>query len=585
MPTLNLFPLEEDQIVPSAERKEPVLWIRRLVVLPSLNASALPIREIEFRRGLNIVQTSPRLATDLGVIGHSVGKTLLTRLIRYSLGEPTFAPRLERSRILNHFPDAYVIAHWRVADVDWCLARPFAADRRNQPFVVNADHWPMLFDEHIARRGFEQFTNAIQEACWSGLPELPNANLDQNHWLKVLGFLTRDWQCGYRQFNDWRNSDSESGVVIERTEASRILRWLMNLIDIEELPLWKKHQTLLDSQRCVKDDRRTQLQFLDTVDSELRLKLGIEVESDLTHGLFASQLSSKVDTQIQQLQALSENTVNDSRIAMLEDEEESARTTLEELSRGLGKHETAIEYLRKQLEAKQQAVHTHAYAAESPFEHRSFEVCPLKLANRITPESDPAKEDTIESLRQEIQEKRTVFANKIQERDQLRAATDDTRKSLRTERRRVEKELAGIERAIGRWESYGDDVKHRQSASTMIDWCDGELKRLGSAVKESGKVQETVRRDQSRRLNSMSNLFAKVLGEIFGVPSAGKLKLTAFGLEPDVDERLTPSGAALSVMAQVLSFDLACMISSVAGLGHHPRFVIHDSPRSNDIEE
>lgn len=585
MPTLNLFPREEDVIVPSAERKEPVLWIRRLVILPSLDASAVPIRDIEFRRGLNIVQTSPRLATDLGVIGHSVGKTLLTRLIRYSLGEPTFATKSERSRIIVHFPDAYVIAHWRVADVDWCVARPFAADRRNQPFAIQADRWPELLDNNVARRGFEEFTMAIQAACWNGLPELPNTNMDQNHWLKVLGFLTRDWQCGYRQFNDWRNADSESGVVVERAEASRILRWLMNLIDIEELPLWKKHQGLLDNQRRVNDDRKAQQQFLNAVDSELRLKLGFDAESDLMGGLFASQLTSKVETQLQQLQALGENTINDSVIVSLENEDELSRATLEELSRGLGQLEAGIEFLREQLAAKRQADETHAYATESPYENCGLAVCPLKLANRTTPECDPARQEIIESLRYEIQERLNVLANRIHERDQLQAAREDLRKRLRAERRRVEKELAGIERSIGRWESYSDDVKHWQAASKKIEWCDGELKQLGTAIKESGKVQETVRRDQRRRLNSMSNLFARVLGEIFGVPSAGKLKLTAFGLEPEVDERLAPSGAALSAMAQVLSFDLACMISSVVGLGNHPRFVVHDSPRSNDIEE
>lgn len=227
------------------------------------------------------------------------------------------------------------------------------------------------------------------------------------------------------------------------------------------------------------------MQFLNAVDPELRLKLGVEVESDLTHGLFASQLSSKVDTQIQQLQALSEHTVNDSSIASLE-EEESTVETLDEHSRGLGQFEAGIEYLREQLAAKQKADEANAYAVKSPYETCDLAACPMKLANRSAPESDPARQDIIESLLHEIHERVTVLANRIHERDQLQAAKDDLRRRLRTERRRVEKELSGIERAIGRWESYGDDVKHRRVASTKIDWCDGELKRLASAVKGSG---------------------------------------------------------------------------------------------------
>lgn len=585
MPTLSLFPSEEDRLVPAADRIEPVFWLRRLVIMPSLQVDAVPIRDIEFRRGLNIVQASPRLATDMGVVGHSIGKTLLTRLIRYSLGEPTFATRTERTKIIGRLPDAHVIAHWRVAGSDWCVARPLQPDRQNKPFAIRTEDWKQVFESQSVRVEFDVFTKALQDATWSELPELPNTNLDLGWWLKVLAFLTRDWQCGYRQFDDWRNADSESGVTVERKEAARLSRWLMNLIDVEELPLWSKHQALLNDQRRVVRDRKTQTQLLMTVDPQLRERLGLDDEDDSGHGLFAIRMSSEVESRIKQLQAIRKELLAASGIADIEAEEDHISERLEEASRKQAQQETAIEYLKKQLEARRKSDDAMAYARSSSYENCRLAECPMKLANRPTPQPDPAQQEILKLQEEEIEDRTRQLPRLIHECEQLRAARTDVRKRLRSERQRVERDAAEIERTIGRWETYREDVQRRLIASNKVLACEGELKRLVSDIRDSNKEQEFVREDQKRRLSLMSDCFSMVLRDVFGTTAQGKFRLTAFGLEPEVDARLAPGGAALSAMAKVLSFDLACLISSVTGLGHHPRFIIHDSPRSSDTEE
>lgn len=47
---------------------------------------------------------------DKRIIAHSVGKTLLTRLLRYCLGEQHFASEQRTATISNRFPTAYVLA-------------------------------------------------------------------------------------------------------------------------------------------------------------------------------------------------------------------------------------------------------------------------------------------------------------------------------------------------------------------------------------------------------------------------------------------------------------------------------------------
>ena len=56
MPKSTLFPLEREPLKPSPDHREPTLWLQRLVILSGLSSTAI-IRNIPFRRGLNIIRT------------------------------------------------------------------------------------------------------------------------------------------------------------------------------------------------------------------------------------------------------------------------------------------------------------------------------------------------------------------------------------------------------------------------------------------------------------------------------------------------------------------------------------------------
>ena len=78
MPNSTLFPLTGEPKCPDQDRAEPVVWLKRLVILSSLDSKA-KIRNISFRRGLNVIQTKKMKNRGGPVTGHSVGKTLLMR--------------------------------------------------------------------------------------------------------------------------------------------------------------------------------------------------------------------------------------------------------------------------------------------------------------------------------------------------------------------------------------------------------------------------------------------------------------------------------------------------------------------------
>lgn len=428
MRNLSLFPLEDDELSPQADRIEPTFWLRRLVLLPKFDGDAEPTRDIEFRRGLNIVQTSPRQDSDTEVVGHSVGKTLLTRLIRYTLGEPSYATQAEKTKILGHRPDGCVIAHWRIDHVDWCVVRPFQPDRRNAPFAIRSDNWRSVFDPTCDRVSFDGFTECLREATCGALLELPNRALDHSMWLKVVAFLTRDWQCGYRRFNDWRHSDSESDVTVDRNEASRLCRWLMNLIEIEELPLWSKHNSLRNDLARTTTERQRHNLVLQTVDPELQRRLEFSDSDESPVGLFAGRLTDAVSHKLEQLMALLNDCVERSELQALETQHNQIDEQLERQIADHSKAESKLNHLTDELQTRLKANDAEAYSRTSSYENCRLAECPMKLVNRPAPLPEPGFEEITETLREEIEDCRRDVMRMTHSCDQLRAQRKEVRK-------------------------------------------------------------------------------------------------------------------------------------------------------------
>ena len=81
-----------------------------------------------------------------------------------------------------------------------------------------------------------------------------------------------------------------------------------------------------------------------------------------------------------------------------------------------------------------------------------------------------------------------------------------------------------------------------------------------------------------------SSRFDTTLKALLGADAGGAIEIDARGIHPRPSAAVAASGEALSTSATVLGFDLACLTSSVCGLGHHPRLLMHDSPREADME-
>ena len=70
------------QVQPAADRREPAFWVRRICVVQELKAGPEHVvRNIELRRGFNVIWAPARIPTDgnalfqSGVAGHTAGKS------------------------------------------------------------------------------------------------------------------------------------------------------------------------------------------------------------------------------------------------------------------------------------------------------------------------------------------------------------------------------------------------------------------------------------------------------------------------------------------------------------------------------
>jgi hypothetical protein len=209
----------------------------------------------------------------------------------------------------------------------------------------------------------------------------------------------------------------------------------------------------------------------------------------------------------------------------------------------------------------------------------------MRLANRASPSADPARDSQLSSLREELAEAQRSRDDRVRSRDDLKTAHANAVNSLQIESDRLALEKAGIDQAIGRWQGYQSDAEsYSQARKTFADSVD-TIESLDARIEESSQAQESVRQNLRARLNRLSACYDKVLKAVFGEKASGRISVDGKGLHPMPDHRLAPNGAALSVMTTVLAFDISSLAASASGVGHHPRLLLHDSPREGDMEE
>ena len=184
--------------------KEPKVWVEKIAIFESKEHGS-SIREVELAKGLNLIWAKEN-AGDEPSLGHGVGKTSFCRLIRYCLGEDSFATREFKERVLFEFPEAYVAAVVWIKGKQWTVARPL--DARKKKFVVQEGNFVTVFSDKN-QLDWKTYLQAIEQAVVPDQLILPVSG-NEVSWGHVLSWCSRDQEAYLGDYYTWRDTRSES---------------------------------------------------------------------------------------------------------------------------------------------------------------------------------------------------------------------------------------------------------------------------------------------------------------------------------------------------------------------------------------
>ena len=210
--------------------------------------------------------------------------------------------------------------------------------------------------------------------------------------------------------------------------------------------------------------------------------------------------------------------------------------------------------------------------------------CPFRPENRPPDEPDPERDAEIACLKEDLARHDTDIRRLVGQTVRLQHACDEAKTAYTQEQSRFNRSIRGISREIGRWKVLVEQADEYESSLRDLTQAEKRRVRAERACRESLDGLDAARQQQARRRRQVSRYFDWTLKNLVGASAGGGIVIDARGLHPVPDNSVAANGAALSTLATVIGLDLACLTASICGIGHHPRFIVYDSPREAEME-
>lgn len=591
-----LFRDIETVIKVAHSRTEPSIWVRRLVIWEKPGKL---IREIHLRRGLNIVwspdaEASAASPGATGESGHGAGKTLFCRLVRYCLGEDTFATGELRQAIADAMPEGLVGAEIVLAGSTWGVVRPIGTTRR----TFTGEGTPEDLLKSGLNTGIEPLLKAIRQATTGN--ELRGAvpfARESSEWLLALAWLTRDQECRLGHLLEWRHRRTESRSPASNANydyLTDIVRYFVGALGAEEVEA-EAQLTDLRARKASLDRGREYLdEAIKRSGPRLARDLGVDAELLAAGKLAMTALLERAQAQAQDIEK---------RLHIDESEDDSAVDTIRarskvvfeqfgEVNREIARLTTlkeSDERNRREIEAELASLSADALKARYgtscpicsvPIDRALAEGCGLSHVIPTPEQIEDKKDDRLRRLdecKDSIVERQDQIKSAMAFRDQLMAESAQLDAELDAHTRAARKKEV-VRRT--QWLEAGriqGDVKDLVDNLVERDRISQEIETL------TGK--EAKARERLVRLRERHKAIQLRLNELFGyacrgiIEASGKPKLSLF---PQLKAESGAKGLAIESMT-ILAFDLSVLLLSIEGQTCLPAFLVHDSPREADL--
>lgn len=560
---------------------EPVVWIRRLAILRQLEPVDV-LREIPFGLGLNLIVTKQPDANSIEALGHDVGKTLLTRLIRYLLGERHYADGQTRAAIRRALPDSVVAGEFRVRGKNWAVLRPLGAPSTLNARAARVDSWRNLLDTEGADGEFKSFLQSLSDAVLEPVtsPLLTHARRPIE-WTDVLAWIARDQRCRYRHPLVWRDADTDSGTsALHIEDASTVLRCVSGLMDHREKVLFEEHDVLLQKRQTLADEMKRLEQQISAEDDALTSDLQALFDSE---GVGVSELELEMIRQ--QTRALSELRAEEVARLDLANLRANYERALRAQANGAAQEKSLsaqIDSVAEHIRRRQERPRT-VYEQFAAICDRQTDDCPAKL--KIAKQQVPAPDlDGLAELQKEFATHKARLAELRAKRPALAAALAKCHDDVTQTEERLSTLTSGIDGRIALYKAMDKRVHRHIQRANRLPEARRELDDLTTEINQSRERQSQLRDSLAATRAWLPTRFSALCEELVGRSRRFELTIESKAIRLNIVGASGAPGEATSTSALVLCLDLAALQSATDGYGHHPRVMILDSPREADME-
>lgn len=587
-----------------SNRLNPGLFVSDLLVLRSIENPGSQVQQhVRLRRGLNILWADPKSGVrkegERGS-GHAAGKTTFCRLIRYLLGERHFGPEDHEARIRTKFINGWVVGRVELDGSAWLVGRAFSG--HTDSFALRDVPVETFLREGLPpdspRDGaFQQelhrlFVTPLERATFPGDHGRPIM------WAHLLPWYARDQESRLADIAAWRSKLSHAkSPEADSDERHFLMRLVLGLLSEDETDEYDEHERLNQTRRelehllpLMKDRVRQQFRGM-------RALVGPTGKSLLGELLVAAadeslnQQEGRIQTEERQLP--SETDVANARMEATEAARKTAKgeariAALERQEKKLGSNLGELEAERIQArldEANGKLPPPRGYCGVPIDKARG--VCrlaqeqPVSMAEGYIFQQINAQEEKLKGELVAAQRELAEARSHLEFLKGMETAASAAHEALLAHRNRA---LTAIIRARRDIENQRTQVAEAKRIVAALNRAETKWQRTNAGIKKSLKGQESARKGRDAARQDISALFDLVLLKLLWAGVSGKLRFRGRSLELHAEDsgHVATSGA-LEIM-KIIGFDLSAMIWSMEGNGHHPRFLMHDSPREADME-
>lgn len=551
------------------------------------------IRDIPLRKGLNIVWSPDPGDDATQPIGHGSGKTTFCRLLRYCLGEDSFAPEGQRQSTWAKLPEGRVGAEVFVDGALYSVVRAFEGARLD--VVAAAVTLDELTQSPIAATGIDPLRKAISASIIGDAVDLMPASIGSDRaWEASLAWATRDQECRFGHPLEWRDPETDSRSPVRNKSKEDILnvvRALIGAITADELTT-QLAAAAADAELTQCRSSLGQLQWqlarayaalADPSDSSAGTKPLSDLELEGLKSALIEQRRAALDLPDE----LSSDNLLDARASRDAARGELARleSDLRDLGIRLTERTRTLSMLRGELPEASAKV----FSAENPV----CPVCKVSIDSALAQGCGISTESCdLQDLRAQYAATKATITEEQRQIEVMRQSEPPHKQKIALAKQAFERLQGGVQSlektqfdrslAVRRIDRRLDEVERCQGLSTDVA---SALKSVEHAETTLEGIRQTLvshRASASASINALSTLFDATMRQLVSQSVSASARLEGNRLALKVELGGDRSTAAIDSLKAV-AFDLAAIILAIEGRARQPSFLVHDSPREADL--